>query len=84
MSQKTTLRTLHSESFQVAIRQDDLTGKVSVAILPSEGKQWAQLTLWTFECHGAREAAELCQLLKSAAAMASHLEEGGVVETWRL
>ena len=84
MSQKMTLHTFRGESFQVAVRKDPATEKVSVAVLPSEGKQWAQLMLFEFECQSAEEAVELSHLLKSAAAIASHIEERGpgAVEFW--
>ena len=84
MSLKSTVHTFRGESFQVAVRKDQVTEKISVAILPSEGKQWAQLMLFEFECQAAAEAAELSQLLRSAATMASHIEQGGPVESWRL
>lgn len=84
MSLSSTVHTFRGESFQVAVRKNELTGQVSIAVLPSEGKQWEQLYLFEFECKTAAEASELSQLMKSAATMANHIEKGGPVESWRL
>ena len=84
MNDKTTLHTFRGQAFQVAVLRHELTGKVSVAILPSEGKQWAQLRFWDVECDTPAEATELAQLLRSAAALANYVDEGGPVEAWRI
>jgi hypothetical protein len=83
MGQKITIHTFRGETFQVSLRKNLLTDNVTVAVLPSEPANHEQLHLFEFECQGSAEAAELWQLIKSAATMASHIEAGGEVEIRR-
>jgi hypothetical protein len=84
MRQKTTVHTFRGHAFHVAVRKNHLNGDVTLAVLPADGDRQKQLHLFALECRDAGEATELAQLLKSAAAMAGHLREGGQVEIWRL
>ena len=84
MAQYTTLHIFRGQAFNVAVRQNPATGEVIIAVLPSDGSQWEQLHLFEFQCKTSAEAVELSQLMRSAAAMAGHVEGGGQVENWRL
>ncbi len=83
MTNKTTIHRLSGEHFNLAVERHEVTGKLTIKVCPSEGMQWAQLSLFEIECTP-DEAEELAKLLAPASAIARHVAGGGAVEHWRL
>lgn len=69
-------------NFEVAVRPGGRARSTTISISPSGGEAGGQLSLFAFEIRGSAEASELVRLLRSAAAMAAFIEQGGSVESW--
>lgn len=83
MTDETTMHCFSSPQWLASVRQDVVTGNITIAIHPSEGEQWRLLRHFELVCQSSSAAAELSSVLRSASVMAQFLEEGGTVEHWR-
>ena len=77
----TTIHEFCGPNFRVVVRQYAAGRRFRIVIIARQPVKGLRTTV-ELECGGARLAGQLLALLKSATAMAEHLESGGQVEIW--
>ncbi len=83
MTNRTTIHRFSGEHFTLTVERHEETGTLTIRVCPSEGMQWARLSLFQIDCTP-EEAQELAKLLAPASALARHVAQGGAFEHWRM
>jgi hypothetical protein len=80
MANHTTIHEFEGGWMRVAVREHSSGKRYRVAIIKLGSTKGRLVQL---ECGGSEEVTQLIGVLKNAAAMAKHLEDGGSVEIWK-